>query len=75
MTYTAVSALARAQMGPTQLQLCFILGIWARFGIIYFSNNIAYYWHQAEEQTSHDNQQTRSSATFPARWSEYKARQ
>ena len=27
---------ARVQMGTTQTQLCFILGIWARFGIIYF---------------------------------------
>ena len=31
---------ARAQMGTTQTQLCFILGIWARFGIIYFLNKI-----------------------------------
>ena len=31
-----LAALARAQMGTTQTQLCFILGIWARFGIIYF---------------------------------------
>ena len=32
----ASAAIARAQMGTTQTQLCFILGIWARFGIIYF---------------------------------------
>ena len=34
----SLAALARAQMGTTQTQLCFILGIWARFGIIYFLN-------------------------------------
>ena len=33
-----LAALARAQMGTTQTQLCFILGIWAWFGIIYFLN-------------------------------------
>ena len=32
------TSLARAQMGTTQAQLCFILGICARFGIIYFLN-------------------------------------
>ena len=30
------NALAHAQMDTTQTQLCFILGIWAWFGIIYF---------------------------------------
>ena len=34
----SLAALARAQMGTTQTQLGFILGIWARFGIIYFLN-------------------------------------
>ena len=33
-------AFARAQMGTTQSQLCFIWGIWARFGIIYVLNNV-----------------------------------
>ena len=33
------AALARAQMGTTQTQLCFFLGIWARFGIIYLNND------------------------------------
>ena len=33
---TSERALTRAQMGTTQTQLCFILGILARFGIIYF---------------------------------------
>ena len=28
-------------MDTTQTQLCFILGIWARFGIIYFLSNSA----------------------------------
>ena len=29
-----------AQMGTTQTQFCFILGIWARFGIIYFLSKL-----------------------------------
>ena len=31
------------QVTTTQTQLCFILGIWAQFGIIYFLNNIFLY--------------------------------
>ena len=38
----SLAALARAQMGTTQTQLCFILGIWARFGIIYLLNIYIY---------------------------------
>ena len=37
-------SIARAQMGTTQTQLCFILGIWARFGIIYFLNKPRRLW-------------------------------
>ena len=37
--YPAEELMARAQMDTTQTQLCFILGIWAWFGIIYFLNN------------------------------------
>ena len=35
-TTWVLAALARAQMGTTQTQMCFVLGIWARFGIINF---------------------------------------
>ena len=42
----SLAALARAQMGTTQTQLCFILGIWARFGIINFLSIILIYYRK-----------------------------